>query len=114
MKVLNKIRSHIGLSQKKTLHSTPGQPLEFHPVHGDNVLMSAGNTIATRAEGFCKAVVFTHRPVRVNEKIFIKFVEKSESWSGSIRFGFSAVNPRLLAGILLKYVCPDLMNKNGF
>ena len=83
-------------------------------MHGENVLLSDGNTIATRAESFCKAVVFTHRPVRVNEKIFIRFVEKSESWSGSIRFGFSAVNPRQLAGILPKYVCPDLTNKNGF
>ena len=67
-----------------------------------------------RVESFCKAVVFTHRPVRVNEKIFIRFVEKSENWSGSIRFGFSAVDPRLLAGHLPKYACPDLTNKSGF
>ena len=59
-------------------------------------------------------MVFTHRPVRVNEKVFIRFVEKSESWSGSIRFGFSAVDPRNLAGSLPKYACPDLTNRNGF
>ena len=114
MKLLSKIRSHIGLSHKKPHHSPPVQRLEFHPVHGENVLLSAGNTIATRGEGFCQAVVFTHRPVRVNEKIFIRFVEQSESWSGSIRFGFSAVNPRQLAGTLPKYVCPDLTNRKGF
>ena len=67
-----------------------------------------------RVESFCKAIVFTHRPVRVNEKIFIRFVDKAESWSGSIRFGFSSVDPRLLAGNLPKYACPDLTNKNGF
>ncbi len=65
-------------------------------------------------ESFCKAVVFTHRPVRVHEKIYIRFVEKSESWSGSIRFGFSATDPRSLAGNLPKYACPDLTNKPGF
>ena len=65
-------------------------------------------------ESFCKAIVFTHRPVRVNEKIFIRFVDKAESWSGSIRFGFSTLDPRLLAGNLPKYACPDLTNKSGF
>ena len=58
--------------------------------------------------------MFTHRPVRVNEKIFIKFVDKAESWSGSIRFGFSSVDPRLLSGNLPKYACPDLTNRGGF
>ena len=58
--------------------------------------------------------MFTHRPVRVNEKIFIRFVEKSESWSGSIRFGFSATDPRQLSSNLPKYACPDLTNKPGF
>ena len=65
-------------------------------------------------ESFCKAIVFTHRPVRVNEKIFIRFVDKAESWSGSIRFGFSSLDPRLLAGNLPKYACPDLTNRSGF
>ena len=52
--------------------------------------------------------------MRVHEKIYIRFVEKSESWSGSIRFGFSSVDPRQLAGNLPKYACPDLTNKSGF
>jgi len=114
MKVLKKIKARIGLRHKQGLHCPPAQPLEFHPVHGEHVQLSAGNTIAARVESFCKAVVFTHRPVRVNEKVFIRFVEKSESWSGSIRFGFSAVDPRQLAGNLPKYACPDLTNKSGF
>jgi protein neuralized len=67
-----------------------------------------------RVESFCKAVVFTHRPVRVNEKIFIRFIAKADSWSGSIRFGFSAVDPRSLQGQLPKYACPDLTNRPGY
>ena len=112
MKLLSKL---LGLnSEKKTNHSHPAQPLQFHPVHGENVVLSDGNTIATRGEGFCKAVVFTHRPVRVNEKIFIRFVQQSQAWSGSIRFGFSSVNPRQLSGSLPKYMCPGLTSKKGF
>jgi hypothetical protein len=48
MKVLKKIKARIGLSNKTALHCPPAQPLEFHPVHGDNVLLTQGNTIAAR------------------------------------------------------------------
>jgi hypothetical protein len=48
MKVLKKIKARIGLSHKQGLHCPPGQPLEFHPVHGDNVLLTQGNTVAAR------------------------------------------------------------------
>ena len=48
MKVLKKIKARIGLSHKQGLICPPGQPLEFHPVHGDNVQLTQGNTIAAR------------------------------------------------------------------
>ena len=52
MKVLKKIKARIGLSNKAALHCPPAQPLEFHPVHGDNVLLTQGNTIAARYSFF--------------------------------------------------------------
>ena len=48
MKVLKKLKARIGLSNKQGLICPPGQPLEFHPVHGDNVQLTQGNTIAER------------------------------------------------------------------
>ena len=48
MKVLKKIKARIGLSNKSQLHCPPAQPLEFHPVHGDNVRLTQNNTVAAR------------------------------------------------------------------
>ncbi|XP_041968749.1 protein neuralized isoform X2 [Aricia agestis] len=88
-------------------------PLSFHAVHGDNVRVSRDGTTARRVESFCKGVAFSARPVRVNEKVCIRFVEISNSWSGVIRFGFTSHDPTSLAHALPKYACPDLTNKPG-
>lgn len=44
-------------------------PLTFHHVHGDNIRLCNGGTIARRHESFCKGVTFSARPVRVGEKV---------------------------------------------
>jgi hypothetical protein len=44
-------------------------PLTFHHVHGDNIRLCNGCTIARRHESFCKGVTFSARPVRVGEKV---------------------------------------------
>ncbi|XP_049883291.1 protein neuralized isoform X2 [Pectinophora gossypiella] len=88
-------------------------PLSFHSVHGENVRVSRDGFTARRVESFCKGVAFSARPVRVNEKVCIRFVEISNSWSGVIRFGFTTHDPATLAHSLPKYACPDLTNKPG-
>ncbi|CAH2062476.1 unnamed protein product, partial [Iphiclides podalirius] len=88
-------------------------PLSFHAVHGENVRISRDGTTARRVESFCKGVAFSARPVRVNEKVCVRFVEISNSWSGVIRFGFTTHDPTSLAHALPKYACPDLTNKPG-
>ncbi|XP_046487241.1 protein neuralized isoform X2 [Neodiprion pinetum] len=89
-------------------------PLTFHRVHGDNIRLCNGGTIARRHESFCKGVTFSARPVRIGEKVCVKFLEISDNWSGVIRFGFTANDPVNLRSGLPKYACPDLTNKPGY
>ncbi|XP_059044932.1 protein neuralized [Achroia grisella] len=116
MKVLKKIKKKIGLAPRTSCTGgTPNNlpPLGFHSVHGENIRVSRDGSIARRVESFCKGVAFSARPVRVNEKVCIRFVGISNSWSGVIRFGFTTHDPATLAHALPKYACPDLTNKPG-
>lgn len=95
-------------------------PLRFHYVHGDNIRISRDRSIAKRFESFNKGVTFSDRPVRPNERVFIKFSEISNNWSGVIRFGFTFNDPVTFndsttsRNSLPKYACPDLTNRPGF
>ncbi|KAF5290879.1 hypothetical protein FQA39_LY14559 [Lamprigera yunnana] len=89
-------------------------PLLFHNVHGDNIRISRDGTVARRFESFCKGIAFSSRPVKVNEKVFVKFLEISNNWSGVIRFGFTYNDPSSLRYDLPRYACPDLTNKPGY
>lgn len=88
-------------------------PILFHSVHGDNIRLSRDQAVARRVDSFCKAIAFTNRPIRVNEKVYLKFVEISTSWSGALRFGFTSNDPANFRSNLPKYACPDLTNKPG-
>ncbi|GJQ88156.1 putative zinc ion binding protein [Trypoxylus dichotomus] len=117
MKVLKKIKKRMGLASRSS--SSAGgtnnlPPLLFHNVHGDNIRTSRDATVARRVESFCKGIAFSSRPVKLNEKICIKFLEISNNWSGVIRFGFTYNDPSTLRYGLPKYACPDLTNKPGY
>ncbi|KAL9697563.1 hypothetical protein quinque_001004 [Culex quinquefasciatus] len=117
MKVLKKIKKRMGLAPRSA-SSCPGPnnlpPLLFHTVHGDNIRISRDGSVARRYESFCKGITFSARPVRVNERVCVKFTDISNNWSGVIRFGFTCNDPASLRGNLPKYACPDLTNKPGF
>lgn len=90
-------------------------PLGFHSeVHGDNIRISRDGTTAKRFESFCKGITFSSRPVRINERVCIRFAEISNNWSGVIRFGFTYNDPVMLRNALPKYACPELTNKPGY
>ncbi|CAG7785866.1 unnamed protein product, partial [Allacma fusca] len=81
-------------------------PLNFHGIHGENVQVFQDGTVAKRINSFCKAIVFTDRPVKVNEKVCLRLIEVSNNWSGVVRFGFTNQDPTSLRNSLPKYVCP--------
>lgn len=83
-------------------------------MHGDNIRLSRDGAMAKRYESFNKGVTFSNRPVKINERVYVKISEISSSWSGVIRFGFTYNDPETLRNSLPKYACPDLTNKPGF
>jgi hypothetical protein len=96
----------------------------FHNVRGRNIELSRDMRIARRAEkSFCDAIVFSDRPVRANEPIYLRVLKLSSFWNGMLRLGFTRVNPSTFTKArrienddieLPKYVYPDLTNKVGF
>ncbi|KAK3741411.1 hypothetical protein RRG08_011187 [Elysia crispata] len=96
------------------LNSLRAPSLQFHDVHGDNIELLCNKSRARRHESFCKGICFSNRPININERVYVKFVETNTSWSGVLRFGFTSVNPATLRGPdLPRYACPDLTNKPG-
>lgn len=87
-------------------------PILFHSIHGENVRVNSDRSAAARVNSYCKAIVFSNRPIREKERLYIKFSEISSNWSGALRFGFTSVNPSSFrtSANLPKYVCPDMTN----
>ena len=87
----------------------------FHSIHGENIRLTNNGAVAQRNDSFCKGICFSNRPIRVNERVCIKFTDVSQSWSGALRFGFTTNDPMNYRSpqYLPKYVCPDLTNKPG-
>ncbi|RUS84286.1 hypothetical protein EGW08_007930 [Elysia chlorotica] len=108
----NSVNSNRGMTGD--LNSLRAPPLQFHDVHGDNIELLCNKSRARRHESFCKGICFSNRPININERVYVKFVETNTSWSGVLRFGFTSVNPASVRGAdLPRYACPDLTNKPG-
>ncbi|XP_073998222.1 E3 ubiquitin-protein ligase neur isoform X4 [Rhodnius prolixus] len=117
MKMFKRVKKRLGLgkgvsSGQNVTNNLP--PLLFHEVHGGNIMISRDGTVARRIESFCKGVAFSDRPVKIAEKIYLKFVGVSNNWSGVLRFGFTNHDPSTMRYCLPKYACPDLTNKPGY
>lgn len=71
--------------------------LRFHEVCGKNIEFLNGKRMAKRKEDhFCDAIVFSHRPIGVYERVYVKVIKLSTFWNGMIRFGFTSVNPETM------------------
>ncbi|RZC32938.1 Neuralized and/or zf-C3HC4 3 domain containing protein [Asbolus verrucosus] len=71
--------------------------LHFHDVHGANISVSANGLVAQHLPGYGKSLVFSSRPIKINERIAIKFLKLSERQSNTICFGFTSKDPNSLS-----------------
>ena len=87
----------------------------FHTCHGKNIVLSPNRKLATRSGSFCNAIVFTYRPLRLQDPLHLQLIQSTQGWSGVIRFGFTCHCPdRLKPNTMPKYACPDLTVKQGY
>lgn len=66
-----------------------------------------------RVESFNKALCFTDRPLRANEKLTFRISRVTRAWSGTLRVGVTIHDPDTFEDNLPKYCCPDLNMKPG-
>nr|CAG4642396.1 EOG090X03H5 [Evadne anonyx] len=114
MKVIKKLKGRIGLGSNNGGDGGSQPILQFHGTRGEHVRLSADRSVARRVDSFCKGIAFSMRTVRPNEKVYLRVVESSTSWSGVFRIGFTSCNPSSFSGVLPKYACPDLTSRPGF
>ncbi|XP_019723967.1 E3 ubiquitin-protein ligase NEURL3-like isoform X2 [Hippocampus comes] len=69
-------------------------PLTFHRAVGDAVHLSQGCCHAKRSNAtFRNGLLFSNRPVRVQERVRLRVKEDSACWHGAMRVGFTSVSP---------------------
>ncbi|XP_072368108.1 E3 ubiquitin-protein ligase NEURL3-like isoform X1 [Scyliorhinus torazame] len=92
------------------------RPLFFHPyTKGTQVNMDSSHHCAWRKSGFCNGIIFTNRPVLIQEKVGLKITKTDASWKGGLRLGCTIFDPSLIdPNALPKFVCPDLEKTHGF
>ncbi|KAH7732060.1 Neuralized family protein [Aphelenchoides avenae] len=80
----------------------------------DETVINRGR-VARRKESFCKGLVFSKRPISIDEIVCLRLSEVSTNWSGVLRFGVTNVDPASFRDIELpKFACPDLTSKTGY
>ncbi|RVE68375.1 hypothetical protein OJAV_G00091460 [Oryzias javanicus] len=103
-----------GITNKCSLHCLG--PLTFHSrAAGDRIHLSSDGLQAERTgDTFRDGVVFTSRPVRLQERIRVR-VQKDEvfRWQGAMRIGFTSVPPSARSLPLPAMAIPNLTKKRG-
>jgi len=79
------------------------------------VRIASDSTKAIRVDSYCKAIVFSNRPIREKERVYIKLSTVDSTWHGALKFGFTSINPSTYrsGSNLPNYACPDMTNKPG-
>ncbi|XP_059193461.1 E3 ubiquitin-protein ligase NEURL3 isoform X2 [Centropristis striata] len=90
-------------------------PLTFHPqAVGDKVRLSQGCRRADKTENtFKNGLVFSSRPVKIQERIQLRVEKDLINWQGALRVGFTTVPPETRSLPLPIMAIPDLTNTQG-
>ncbi|KAM4039031.1 E3 ubiquitin-protein ligase NEURL3 [Anomaloglossus baeobatrachus] len=96
--------------------SSEAPGLSFHPhSKGYNINLNSCLHIAERNHSFHDGIVFSNRPVRPREEVWIRILEVEQRWFGALRLGFTSVNPNNLDSTSLPpFACPNLTNMPDF
>lgn len=90
-------------------------PLTFHhQAVGEKVRLSDDGRLAERTQQtFRNGVVFSSRPVKVQEKVRLRVLRDCPNWNGALRLGFTNVPPQNRSLPLPSLVIPDLTEGYG-
>ncbi|KAL3063305.1 hypothetical protein OYC64_002974 [Pagothenia borchgrevinki] len=90
-------------------------PLSFHSqAVGDMVRLSRGGLLAERRENtFKNGLVFSSRPLKVQERIRLRVEKDSFNWNGGLRLGFTTVHPMARSLPLPIMAIPNLTETPG-
>ena len=90
-------------------------PLSFHSqAVGDMVRLSRGGLQAERrANTFKNGLVFSSRPLKVQERIRLRVEKDSLNWNGGLRLGFTTVHPMARSLPLPIMAIPNLTETPG-
>lgn len=80
--------------------------IHFHENHGAHVQLSKDKTSVCRNKSFANAVLFSRRPLAVQETFIFEITEQEVGWSGHVRCGITAHNPSKTK--VPPYLLPDL------
>ncbi|XP_067462477.1 E3 ubiquitin-protein ligase NEURL3 [Thunnus thynnus] len=82
---------------------------------GNKVRLSQECLVAERMEGtFRNGLVFSSRPVKVQERICLRVQRNLFNWHGALRVGFTNVPPTARAKPLPSMAIPDLTDTPGY
>nr|XP_005729670.1 PREDICTED: uncharacterized protein LOC102208041 [Pundamilia nyererei] len=81
---------------------------------GEKVRLSHGGRLAEKTDNtFKNGLVFSNRPVKIQEKICLRIEKDSSIWDGALRVGFTTVPPSTRSLPLPSMSIPNLTDKSG-
>uniref|UniRef100_A0A3Q2CEA6 E3 ubiquitin-protein ligase NEURL1 n=1 Tax=Cyprinodon variegatus TaxID=28743 RepID=A0A3Q2CEA6_CYPVA len=108
-------QNSLNSQQSSMLPSALESDLHFHQLRGANIKTLDEQTVArsehAREE---RTLVFTNRPLRTGETVFIKVTKSSPARSGSLSYGVTSCDPAVLRPSDLPYNPEALVDRKEF